>query len=266
MTKHHKLLSIGEISKITGSSIKSLRYYERIGILNPSFINPDSGYRYYTLSHIYLIEMIQFAIDLDIPLKELRGFIDQNGQIDYAKLLTYGKEIAQNKLTTIQNGLNFIQFAEEEIEIVEKYHHVSKPYLREISEKLYYVTPRSHPFTEEELSEALFQLFSNLPEYEYHPFDLINYGMIHEYSPTQVLYYAFVEIPLPLKHLENTRLIPAGDYHCLQNNTNQIEQAPKIFTELFQKNKTVLVIESDLFASHYQVTNPIKELRAITLG
>ena len=40
-------LSIGAVSKRKGVSIKSLRYYDRIGVLRPAYINKDTNYRYY---------------------------------------------------------------------------------------------------------------------------------------------------------------------------------------------------------------------------
>lgn len=43
-----KYFSIGEVSKITGLSIDRLRNYDKIGLLKPSYIDPNSGYRYYS--------------------------------------------------------------------------------------------------------------------------------------------------------------------------------------------------------------------------
>ena len=40
------LLSIGELAKIRNVNVQSLRYYEKLGILIPTYTNPDSGYRY----------------------------------------------------------------------------------------------------------------------------------------------------------------------------------------------------------------------------
>ena len=40
-------LSIGDFSRATHLSIKTLRYYHEVGLLEPAVIDPDSGYRYY---------------------------------------------------------------------------------------------------------------------------------------------------------------------------------------------------------------------------
>ena len=46
-------LTIGEVARIKKVSIKSLRYYEHIGILIPEKINPENGYRYYSREQLF---------------------------------------------------------------------------------------------------------------------------------------------------------------------------------------------------------------------
>ena len=66
--KKDNLLSIGALSKQTGVHIKSLRYYDSLGILRPAYVDPSSGYRYYNLQQIPVVGAIQLCIDLgDFP-------------------------------------------------------------------------------------------------------------------------------------------------------------------------------------------------------
>ena len=44
----NQYLSIGKVSKLKNVSIKSLRYYDKIGILRPAFVNAETNYSYYT--------------------------------------------------------------------------------------------------------------------------------------------------------------------------------------------------------------------------
>ena len=57
-----ELLTIGNLSKQTGVHVKSLRYYEQLGILLPAYTDPDTGYRYYTLSQIPVVNAIRACI------------------------------------------------------------------------------------------------------------------------------------------------------------------------------------------------------------
>ena len=51
----NQLMSIGKVSKLKNVSIKSLRYYDQIGILKPAFVNAETNYRYYTKDQLYQI-------------------------------------------------------------------------------------------------------------------------------------------------------------------------------------------------------------------
>lgn len=89
-----ELLSIGEMSKMKGVGVKSLRYYERIGILKPAYVNPKSGYRYYSMRQMAELDVIISCIDLGIPLRQLRTYRDSTGTMDLASLLERGRETA----------------------------------------------------------------------------------------------------------------------------------------------------------------------------
>ena len=45
--RQENLYSIGEAAEILGISVQTLRYYDKIKLLEPAYINPNTGYRYY---------------------------------------------------------------------------------------------------------------------------------------------------------------------------------------------------------------------------
>lgn len=93
-----KLLSIGEVSKLKGVGIKSLRYYERIGIFSPAYINPDTGYRYYSMTQMMELDVIITCIELGIPLKELETYRKASGALDLEAMLERGRESAKRRM------------------------------------------------------------------------------------------------------------------------------------------------------------------------
>ncbi len=111
-----KLLSIGTLSKFTGVHIKSLRYYDEIGILPPAYVDPNTGYRYYSFSQIRVVDAIQLCVELDIPLKQFPEFTgSQYQQIYYTRLLAKGTQLAREKIRSIQERLDFLQAMEQEV-------------------------------------------------------------------------------------------------------------------------------------------------------
>lgn len=69
-------LTIGEVSRLKGVGIKSLRYYDRLGILTPAYVNPENGYRYYTREQLLKLDLILLFIELGIPLREFNRYTD----------------------------------------------------------------------------------------------------------------------------------------------------------------------------------------------
>ena len=101
-------MSIGKVSKLKNVSIKSLRYYDQIGILKPAFVNTETNYRYYTKEQLYLLDAITVCIKLGIPLKDLNNYVE-GASINLQKLLYDGKILAEQKILDIHNCLATLQ-------------------------------------------------------------------------------------------------------------------------------------------------------------
>ena len=61
------LLNIGEFSRMTHLSVKALRHYHDVGVLEPATIDPHSGYRSYDALGAAVAEQ---AIGVDGPIRE----------------------------------------------------------------------------------------------------------------------------------------------------------------------------------------------------
>jgi DNA-binding transcriptional MerR regulator len=69
-------LSIGDFSRATHLSIKTLRHYHDRGLLVPSEVDPDTGYRRYTTGQIPAAQVIRRFRDLDMPLEQIRAVLE----------------------------------------------------------------------------------------------------------------------------------------------------------------------------------------------
>src|ERR1700730_12970922 len=66
-------LPIGYFARAPRLSVKTLRHYHQTGLLEPSEIDPQTGYRRYTTDLIPTAQIIRRFRDLDMPLKEIRA-------------------------------------------------------------------------------------------------------------------------------------------------------------------------------------------------
>ncbi|GGU84428.1 MerR family transcriptional regulator [Streptomyces albospinus] len=65
-------LSIGDFSRATHMTIKTLRHYHEIGLLEPVEVDPQTGYRRYTAEQIPTAQVVRRFRDLGMPLEEIR--------------------------------------------------------------------------------------------------------------------------------------------------------------------------------------------------
>jgi DNA-binding transcriptional MerR regulator len=68
-------LSIGDFSRITHLSIRTLRRYHEGGLLEPAEVDPHSGYRYYTVDQVPTAQVISRFRALGLPVRELASML-----------------------------------------------------------------------------------------------------------------------------------------------------------------------------------------------
>jgi DNA-binding transcriptional MerR regulator len=69
------LVTIGDFARMTYLSVKSLRYYHEVGLLEPASIDRETGYRLYLPEQVPTAQVIRRLRDLDMPLGEVRAVL-----------------------------------------------------------------------------------------------------------------------------------------------------------------------------------------------
>jgi DNA-binding transcriptional MerR regulator len=69
------LVPIGDFSRMTHLSVKALRFYHDQGLLEPTRIDPDSGYRYYDPRQVPVAQVIRRFRDLGMPLDQVKAVL-----------------------------------------------------------------------------------------------------------------------------------------------------------------------------------------------
>ena len=68
-------VTIGDFSRATHLSVKTLRHYHEVGLLEPSQIDPGNGYRYYTERQIPIAQVIRRLRGLQMPIEEVKAVL-----------------------------------------------------------------------------------------------------------------------------------------------------------------------------------------------
>lgn len=91
------MLTIGEFSNICKVSTKTLRYYAEIGLILPDEINPENGYRYYSINQLEKMLLINRLKDYCFSLEEIKTIFESEELMDevlFTALNKKKKEIA----------------------------------------------------------------------------------------------------------------------------------------------------------------------------
>lgn len=110
MTQQKKTYSIGKVSTLCNVSVKTLRYYDEIGLLVPDCRKDDSNYRYYTHEQILTLFIIRKLRLLGVPLKEIKEIVCQ-------KDMDSMKKCIQQRLDEISKAIEDLndQYAEGQL-------------------------------------------------------------------------------------------------------------------------------------------------------
>lgn len=93
------MFSIGEFSRVTGLTVKTLRFYHEAGVLVPTHVDDETGYRYYALPLVETARIVAQLRELDFPVSEIAEILA--GHDDEADILDYlerRKQALQDRL------------------------------------------------------------------------------------------------------------------------------------------------------------------------
>lgn len=99
------MMTVNEVSKLAGVSIRTLHYYDTIGLLHPTTIT-ESGYRLYDDTALERLQQILLFRELEFPLKEIKTILDRK-DFDRTKALEQQIELLTLKKEHLENLILF---------------------------------------------------------------------------------------------------------------------------------------------------------------
>lgn len=105
------MYKIGDFSSMSKTTIKTLRYYEKEGLLKPVYVDLKSGYRYYETSQLVELSKIISLRQIGISIKDIKTILDG---YDVKKILSKRKKEIEESLTLYNTQLSKINYLLEE--------------------------------------------------------------------------------------------------------------------------------------------------------
>lgn len=264
MKKNH-LLSIGELSKITGVHIKALRYYDSLGILKPAFVDPDSGYRYYSFYQKAIVDAIQLCVDVDIPLKHFSDYTnEESAWIQYRDIVAQGLDSIETKIQTMQERLERLKTMQTEIGRAEVSFHSEKPQYYNLPSRTCWITPYDGQLGNDNANEIIKKSILEIYRNGLKLGDI--HGLILLRCDNDWKQFLFVDVKISGAEREDYPKIlhiPAGQYLCKKVEKSSIVKAWDWILPMVSESQIKLVIETELFIGNYTFSNPVLEQRCL---
>ncbi len=105
-------MHIKEFAKLCGVSVRTLHYYDEIGLLKPAFVDEQNGYRFYDGKSLEHIQEILFFKELDFPLKSISEILS-SPDYDKHKALKEQRKLLILKRERLQRIIDALDFAEK---------------------------------------------------------------------------------------------------------------------------------------------------------
>ena len=122
-----KLLSIGEFSSASRLSTKALRIYDERGILPPAYIDPDSGYRYYSTAQFAQARLVRLLRQMEMPLAKIKAILESDPEevdqhirkyaVDYSARISRVQQTIRLVLGDVNKESKVMPFQSERVEI-----------------------------------------------------------------------------------------------------------------------------------------------------
>ena len=254
---------ISEFAKLRGININSLRYYEKVGLLKPAYIDENTNYRYYSAEQLTLLNKIILCIQLGISLKEMATYMDKDGNLQSQRLLEQGKIVAQKRMEEIQNNLNYIEFSLQNIEANKEFEGREGMYFRNIGERKVITTGLYNSRTEvKKLVSELSEIYKAAQKKGYFP--ILPAGQILKIGKEGDLSIRlFLEVLNSRGDDEEVCTFPAGQYSCVQMELDPDVDLAETVREWWPVKEEVTIIVDNVTLEKYSFETRSSELRKL---
>ncbi len=110
------LLKIGEVAAFFNISVKAVRIYEKKGIIEPVWVDPESGYRYYTADQLHQLSALLELKALGFSLDEIKDvMVGESSKEALYKAMQLKKRNWENLVAMAQNKIDAIDSISERL-------------------------------------------------------------------------------------------------------------------------------------------------------
>ncbi len=244
------MLRIGDFSRLARVTIKTLHHYDEAGLLRPSHVDRQTGYRYYTAAQLALLQRILLLKDVGFSLEEIRCVLArQMSHSDFSALLDQHRQHLQSTIAEDQFRLKRLD-ALREASLTEPIAELAAVVLREIPAiDVYSIrerVPTLHGHVTAMFEAAESTVAQHRARADVSPFLVLHDG---EYREHDIDVEACIPVKITTRDLPVRRLAGATQAGCVTYR-GSYQQTPRLHAAMLQW----------LERSGFQISGPLREV------
>jgi DNA-binding transcriptional MerR regulator len=102
-------VSVGRFATMTHLSVKTLRHYHQVGLLEPAEVDPHTGYRYYALEQLPTAQLIRRLRDLRMPVADVRSVLVARSTAERDTLIAAHIDHLETELANTQAAVSSLR-------------------------------------------------------------------------------------------------------------------------------------------------------------
>lgn len=128
-------ITIGELSKLYNVPTQTLRFYDKIGLFKPLYVDRNNSYRYYGIEQFAVLDVILFLRELGVSIEEIKAYMEQRELNSFISLLEEKKNVLVDEIRRLEERKKNI---EQKIALITDYRNnefIGKPILRDCGKR-----------------------------------------------------------------------------------------------------------------------------------
>ena len=263
------LFSIGEAAKIKDITIKALRYYHKMGILIPRYIDETTGYRYYSIDQFIHIDIIKSCRELGTSIVELQEIFKDCDTEKLLQFLQVKREEAEEHIKKMQEIIKTIDSLNRKVEHSKDILHNDEIFIQFFEERYVIVAPCKEVGSLQELLyysdlEKIIQDQDGKMSMERG----ILYNIDADWDVEPQYVFSGFQGDLNIEAEENIKILPKGKYVTLAySKENEEERRNKIITYVKDNHlKVKNLIEVELFNDFFNTESYSCQIQMLIEG
>ena len=241
------LFKIGEMAELNHVSTQTLRLYDRNKLLEPQYMDPETGYRYYTLEQCAKLDLIRALKSCRLPLEKIREIFELSSETRLLEVLEEQTGALSEEIYNLSVSRNNLIRIQKNLQVLNSLPPFGQVFFEYVPERKIDVQQTEFDFFAqgyEGYEKMLRHMQNYLHEKKLPPSYFINVGTIMEkeyfVKGTYTSHYAFIFVDELYPDTESVRTLPQNTYMSVASDNPALESeyAKKLYEEIKRQRMT----------------------------